>query len=192
MTEIIVMKENEFKGKRKAQNRKSLFRDGKPFIRPITNEDLWVIYAAYSEGSLPELMPGLDREAVIRLTVDKMNRNDENLLIDDDCTRYKNGRGPVGMVTVKKDLARIEPKFTFFKWATPMNILRSKVVYFLATSHNKKVGACVVRCDHDGYVELRNVSKEYGFLEYIGIVPNGLPIGNGDEYIFSVKGSFLR
>lgn len=173
------------KGKQKALNRRQLFAESKPFIRPFEMDALWIFWAAYCEGSFPELAQGLTREQVYQFTLDKLSRNDENLLVDDDNLKYAGKRGPVGIVIVKREGTRIEPKFIFFSWATEQNVLRTKVVYFWATSYGKRHATCMLRCEHEEHVVLRNISKKYGFLEYAGKIRCG-SVNGKDEYVYSV------
>jgi len=173
------------------QKKKLLFKHSKPLVRPFTDADLWVFWAAYKEGSFDGVPTDIDKETFYANTLESMKNYASILVIEDNNKRFKNGRGVVCFVTIKQEGCRIEPHVEFFKWATTKNILRSTVRFFNWIRYNRQIGACVVRCLSDT-VNLFHRAKYYGVLFYVGKIVGGSPSGDGDEYIFSTKGKFVK
>lgn len=171
------------------RRRKRLFRKSKPLIRPLTEADLWVLWAAYNEGSFTKFEAGLDKDNFIQQMLASLVTNSSTLLVEDDNKRFKTHRGPVCLIEVKTDDRRIEPKFTYFQWATKINVLRTSVRFFNWVRYNRLVAVCVVRCLAD-MSNLYHHVRKYGVLNFVGKIPGGDPHGRGDEHLFSIRGKW--
>ena len=164
--------------------RRILFKKSKPFIRKFEVEDMWILWAAYKEGSFPA-MPEMDKETFYVTIKQRLGSYHSLMLVEDDCKKFKGGRGPVCLVAANTDGWKYEPHVEFFKWANRMNVLRCNVRFFNWIRQNKEVGVCIVH-------SLKNTSnlfhhvKMYGVLNFVGRIPGGDK--RGDEYIFSVRG----
>jgi hypothetical protein len=169
------------------ENRKELFKESKPLIRPLTDNDLWVLWAAYKEGSFNGINQNMNRDEFLTMFTDRLANYGANLLIEDYNPRFKEKRGAVGLACIKSEGSRIEPEFLFFSWSNEQNVLRSTVRFFNWIRYSKQVGICVVECLKEN-LDLFHKIKEYGVLYYTGKIVSGDPYGRGDQYIFSIKG----
>jgi len=173
------------------RKRKILFRKSKPFIRPLSVDDLWVFWAAYKEGSFENAPTDLGKEDFYSWALEALKLHTSTLVVEDMNARFKNRRGLVCFISLDVVGSRIEPTFKFFKWATKANLLRASVQFFNWIRYNKQVGVCVAK-SLKGTSTLFHHVKRYGVLNFIGRIPGGDPLGRGDEYIFSVKGGYRR
>jgi len=173
------------------RKRKILFRKSKPFIRPLSVDDLWVFWAAYKEGSFENAPADLEKDAFYSWVLEALKLHTSTLVVEDMNGRFKNRRGLVCFISLNVIGSRIEPTFVFFKWATKANLLRASVQFFNWIRYNKQVGVCVAK-SLKAQTTLFHHVKRYGVLNFIGRIPGGDPLGRGDEYIFSVKGGYRR
>lgn len=167
------------------QRRERLLGDSRPFIRPFTKDDLWVMWAAYDTGCFPNLGK-MDKEAFVKMLLTFVAGKSSCLIVEDDCKWFKSGRGPVAFVAIDNYGWRIEPHVDFFtKWATPRCILRCCVSFFQMVRYSSQVGVCLIRC-LDESVNLFDHLRDYGLVFPCGKIPNG--DHRGDEYIYYAKG----
>jgi hypothetical protein len=165
--------------------RRILFKKSKPFIRRFELSDMWILWAAYKEGSFPVMPEGMEKEAFYTEIRQRLNSYHQLMLVEDDCKKFKDGRGPVCLIGARTDGWKIEPHVEFFKWASKQNILRVNVRFFNWIRQNKEIGVCIVRSlKHT--TNLFHHVREYGVLNFVGKIPGG--DSRGDEYIFSIRG----
>lgn len=184
-----MMDKNGFVLTKEAIARRDLFGDSKkPHIRPFSMEDLWIFWAAYCEGSFPQLPSELSKEVFYRWMLDVLAKYSSVWLVEDDNKRFRDGRGVVCFIAMTSDGWKHEPHIEFFKWATKENILRVNVRFFNWVRNNKHIGVCVVKCLEEARKIFDTVRKKYGLLTYVGKICGGNQ--NGDEFIFSTRGKF--
>jgi len=135
------------------------------------------------------MQPGLGREEVDAEILSVLSKSDQNMFIEDKNSRFKSGRGPVGIVIIKLVGTVMTPSVVFFKWATAMNKLRSCVRFFVKMRHDRQVSAVVVKC-YDDSINLFHRVKDCGVILYVGKIAGGNPSGVGAEYIFSTQGMY--
>lgn len=165
--------------------RRILFKKSKPFIRPFEQKDMWILWAAYKEGSFPVMQQDLEKDIFFQEITKQLLSYHTLMLVDDDCKRFKEGRGPVCLIVSRTDGWKIEPHVEFFKWANKQNILRVNVRFFNWIRQNKEIGVCIVR-SLKNTVNLFHHVREYGVLNFVGKIPGG--DRRGDEYLFSIRG----
>lgn len=166
--------------------RDRLFRHGKPLVRPFEPiKDMWVLWAAYDLGSFKTMPQGLTKAQFRDLVMTVAKAKSSCLVIEDTTKHFKEGKGPVGFITIDNYGWRVEPQADFFMWATPRMILRCNVAFFQMVRYSKDIGVCLVRSLESTANLFKNV-KKYGLLYEVGKIPHGTP--NGDEYIFSING----
>jgi len=145
---------------------------------------MWVLWAAYKEGSFP-LIPEMDKESFYGYTRENLKSFSSLMLVEDECKKFKAGRGPVCLIVANTDGWKVEPHVEFFKWATPRNILRVNVRFFNWMRQNKGVGVCIVKSLKETSNLFHRV-RQYGVLFYVGCLVGGDIRGN--EFIFSICG----
>ena len=164
--------------------RRKLFRKSKPFIREFKPEDMWILWAAYKEGSFP-LMDEMSKEDFYSRIRIRLGCYHSLMLVEDECRKFNDKRGPVCIIGANTDGWKVEPHVEFFKWASKQNILRVNVQFFNWIRQNREIGVCIVR-------SLKNTSnlfhhvRRYGVLTFVGKIPGG--DRRGDEYCFSIRG----
>ena len=166
------------------EKRERLLGDSRPYIRPFTKDDLWVMWAAYDTGSFPNLGK-MDKEQFVKVLVQFCQSKSSCLVVEDDCKWFKSGRGPVAFISIENYGWRIEPHVDFFKWATPRIVLRCNVAFFQMVRYSSQVGVCLIR-SLENTTKLFDHLREYGLVFPCGKIPNGDP--RGDEYIYYAKG----
>ena len=166
------------------QKRRTLFKKSKPFIRQFEQSDMWILWAAYKEGSFP-LMPEMGKEEFYATIRARMGNYNALMLVEDECKKFRDGRGPVCIIGANTDGWKVEPHVEFFKWATKQNILRVNVRFFNWIRQNKEIGVCIVR-SLESSANLFNHVRSYGVLYYVGRIPGG--DRRGDEFIYSIRG----
>lgn len=163
--------------------RRILFKKSKPLVRPLTKDDLWVLWAAYKEGSFP--LPEMSKDDFYSYILKVISAYSSAWLIEDDSKVFKDKRGPVCIILVHSNGWKIEPHVDWFKWATKQNILRSSVRFFNWVKQSKEVGVCVVKSLKKTSNLFHHI-RSYGVLNFVGRIPGGDK--RGDEYIFSIRG----
>jgi len=166
--------------------RDRLFKKSKPFIRRLEimdgeqySKDIAILWAAYKAGSFA-LPPELTQGEFIEQVEKNIEQYVNTWIVDDDSNVFAAKRGPVAMVsTVSADLI-VEPRFLFFKWAKPKNILRAMVSFLNMIRHSKKTGIILLRVGKENML-LPNHMKSYDLLHYIGR-------SSDNEYLYSVRG----
>lgn len=165
--------------------RRILFKKSKPFIRPFETSDMWILWAAYKEGSFKDIKTDMSRDEFYEFIRNALSSFQTLFLVDDACKKFKEKRGPVCFIAARTDGWRIEPHVEFFSWANKQNILRVNVRFFNWIRQNKDVGVCIVR-SLKNTANLFHHVREYGVLNFVGKIPGGDK--RGDEYIFSIRG----
>ena len=130
-------------------------------LRPFVKEDLGWVWAAYTMGSF-----GFPRElSQEELTARVLNGLSGlvTFIVEDDNKKFKNGRGPVGMVSMATDGFLVEPNVAIFKWATKKNILRGFVAFFQWVKFSKDIGVCEFRVP-SSRARILTRMKDYGVL----------------------------
>lgn len=161
--------------------RKSLFRGGRPQVRPFKPEqDMWVLWAAYDTGSFPNMKQGMTRQEfethvnLLRASHTAMD------VIEDNCRWFKEKRGPIALVTIDNLGWRMEPYCDFFRWATPRMKLRATVSFL----H-------LVRCSQNFqftfWHSMGKFEKFYDKMRDYGIPVGKVPIGDGN-FMFYMRG----
>lgn len=164
--------------------RRRLFRKSKPFIRPFEKADMWVLWAAYKEGSF-DLPPNMTKEVLYAHMMKALGGYSSLMLVEDYNKRFKDQRGAVCLITVMSDGWKMEPYAHWFSWATKLNILRANVRFLKWIMHSKEVGVCVFQAT-EKTVNLYMHVRRYGVLNYVGKIPGGTRYGN--SYEFSLRG----
>lgn len=166
--------------------RERLFRKSRPQARRLEildgeaySKDIGILWAAYKAGSF-RIDDGLSQEDFVLAIETTLKAFQHAWIIDDDSAQFSAGRGPVALVGANTLNLIVEPKITFFKWATKRNILRSSIAFLNMIRHSKKTGIVTVRTDKARTV-LPNHLKRYDMLHYIGKVAE-------NEYLYSVRG----
>lgn len=166
--------------------RERLFRKSRPQARRLEildgesySKDIGILWAAYKAGSF-RIDDGLSQEDFVLAIETTLKSFQHAWIIDDDSAQFSSGRGPVALVGANTLNLIVEPKITFFKWATKRNILRSSIAFLNMIRHSKKTGIVTVRTDKARTV-LPNHLKRYDMLHYIGKVAE-------NEYLYSVRG----
>lgn len=164
--------------------RRRLFKKSKPFIRPFEKADMWVLWAAYKEGSF-DLPPNMTKEVLYGHMMKALGGYTSLMLVEDFNKRFKDQRGAVCLITVMSDGWKMEPFAHWFSWATKLNILRANVRFLKWIMHSKEVGVCVFQATEQT-VNLYMHVRRYGVLNYVGKIPGGAR--NGNLYAFSIRG----
>lgn len=168
----------------RSKKKKRFFKGDKPFIRKFEIEDMWVLWAAYKEGSFPQ-MPEMEREEFYSTIRARLGNYMFLFLVEDNNRKFKAGIGAVCLIGANTDGWKFEPHVEYFKWATKYNIIRTTLCFLNWISFNKDVGVCIIR-SLENTVNLFRYMKEYIGLNYVGMIHSGDI--RGDEYLFSLKG----
>ncbi len=173
------------------QKRDRLFKRGRPIIRPLVIEengkvhkDIGLMWVAYKKGSF-ELFPKGMNELEFLDYIRKFSLECSLLIADDKNKEYQEV-GPVAMFSVTTFGTNVEPHVDFFPWATKRNRLGC-VVSFLQMMRYKRIGCCIVHSLTNSKPLFDKV-HEYGVLNYVGKIPNGDPLGRGDDYLYAIRG----
>lgn len=110
------------------ERRDRLFKTSRPHIRPLEQKDMGCLWAAYKYGSfnLPAELSQEQFHQQIAPTIQSIS----HFIVEDDNHKFKDKRGPVGMIAVATDGERCEPLVKMFAWASPRNTLRSHVAFY--------------------------------------------------------------
>ncbi len=163
------------------KRRKRLFRENRPHVREMTDEDLGILWAQHNATAEEPLSAEVFNQGIR----DVLARFHGVMMVEDRSPAYPDGWGPVAFLGLTSDGWKVEPTLEYFKWASPRNILRSSVAVFRWFQTSRDVGVCLVRSDDKMAILMRKL-KKYGVLFPVGKIPYGLPTGH--EYLFYVKG----
>lgn len=168
------------------EKQRLLFKRSTPMVRPLNimdgdkvSKDSGVLWAAYKQGSFPIAPDMTQEDFIVELDATTKGFN-EVWIIDDDSSAYSSGRGPVAMVAVQAVGLIVEPRFTFFKWATCRNVLKSTVAFLHKIRRSAKTGIMLVRTDGARQSVADHMHK-YGLLFFIGKSAE-------NEYLYSGRG----
>jgi hypothetical protein len=146
---------------------------------------MWILWAAYKEGSFPELSSNMDKDALYAHMKASLGMYSSLMLVEDYNRRFKDHRGAVCLIKGMSDGWKFEPEAIWFSWATKLNILRGNVRFLKWMMHNKEIGVCTFQTSSDTK-NLYDHVKKYGVLNYVGRIPGGQRIG--DAYVWSLRG----
>lgn len=148
--------------------------------------DMGLLWAAYKVGSFPLIdRQDMNEGEFAEFIVGVARGLSSALMVEDDCSRYASGRGPVAFIGIRSDGWRVEPHVDYFKWAAPRTMLRTTVAFFQMARYSKDVGTCVVN-SLKNTENLFNHVIGYGVLYAVGKIPKGSP--RGDVYLYSIAG----
>ena len=168
----------------RSKKRKRFFKGEKPFIRQFTIDDMWILWAAYKEGSFPNL-PEMQKDEFYTFIRGRLQGYQFLFLVEDNNRRFKSGRGPVCLIVANTDGWKFEPHVDYFKWATKYNIIRTTLTFLNWVSFKKEIGVCIIRSLKDT-VPLFKYMREFIGITYVGTIRGGDI--RGDESIFSLSG----
>lgn len=165
---------------------RKLFLKSRPDVRPLKimdgekySKDAGILWAAYKAGSFT-IEPNMTQEQFM-MAIDATIKGFATVwIIDDDTKAYSSGRGPVGLVGSNSAGLIVEPRFTFFKWATCRNVLKATVAFLHKTRRAVNTGIVLIRIDG----EKRGIAehmKKYGLLFFVGK-------SDQNEYLYSGRG----
>lgn len=164
-----------------------IFRKSRPVARRLTivaedkfTKDAGILWAAYQAGSFTTLEAGLTQEQFMQKIEVTMNSFNSIWILDDDCKQYSTGRGPIGIVGTTNIGLIVEPIFTFFKWASCRNILKSIVAFLNMIRRSEKTGIVLMRTDDKKRRIIEHMKKYYSVL-FIGKSAD-------NEYLYSIRG----
>lgn len=169
----------------RSRKKKKLFKGTKPFIRRFEIEDMWILWAAYKEGSFPIIKEGMEREEFYAFIRPKLAGYHFLFLVEDQNKRFKEGKGAICIIGANTDGWKYEPHVEYFKWATKYNKVRTTLSFLNWISFNKEVGVCIIR-SLENTTKLFRYMREFIGINYVGMIPSGDI--RGDEYIFSLLG----
>ena len=173
--------------------RERLFRTSKPYIRPISilkedghfGHDMGVLWAAYLKGSFQNLGE-LTQEVFAEKVIEYLQKFDFAWMCEDVNAKFRDGRGPVGLIVGRFDGWALEPHWMPFAWASARNRLRTAVSFFQMARYEKGVGVLTVYSGEENVTFFHKLKRRYGVLYYIGKFPRG---DHGeDRYIFYARG----
>lgn len=169
-----------------AQRRSRLYDHAKdrPWVEHLDKSDhelvKWLRTAQHLRGV------DMDEAETIDWLETKLARFDEVYFIHDKHPKFEQGFGPMCAVGVRIEGKNKEPHVEWFPWATPRNILRCAVSFFML--HRRKGTGTMkiysLEKDKDFYFRL----EKYCPLFFAGKIPDGDPWGRGTEYRFYIKG----
>lgn len=143
------------------------------------SKDIAILWAAYKAGSFP-LPAKLSQSDFIKEVETTLSQHTNTWIVDDDSGVFSSKRGPVAMVSAVSTGLIVEPRFIFFKWATPRTRLRSTVSFLNMIRHSKKTGIIVVRVTKEN-VKMPTHMKAYDLLYFVGKSAE-------NEYLYSLRG----
>ena len=156
----------------------------RPFVEQIDKSDpnilKWVRVAKHIEGA------GMDEEDFVDYMDGHMARYDEVWFIHDKHPKFEDGKGPMCIVGARVYGKNLEPHVDWFPWASPRNILRCAVSFFML--HRRK---------GQGNMVVYSLVKDRRFYDHLGDyvplfpagkIPDGDPLGRGDEYRYYIQG----
>lgn len=174
------------------ERRDRLFKKSRPNIRPLEIEteegigkDMAVLWAAYTHNTFQEMPEGMDQTEFTEYMMGILSPFMYGWIIEDRTSKFKEGHGPVGMMTAFYNGWELEPHYEAFSWASKRNILRSIVSFLQMMRYDKSIGVVVV----NSLDKTRNLFKHvtrYGVLRYLDCIPDGDRDGN--RHIFYVRG----
>lgn len=140
----------------------------------------WVRTAQHLKGN------SYDEEEFIDFVDSSLAEFDEVYFIHDRHPKFSGGIGPMGVVGVKVNGQNREPHVEWFPWASPRNILRCAVSFFMLF-RRKGMGTMIVYALSKDKAFYDHLSK-YVPLFPAGKIPDGDPMGRGDEYRYYIQG----
>jgi hypothetical protein len=164
--------------------RERLFKKSRPVVRRLEimdgdqyTKDLGVIWAAYKAGSFPIALD-LSQEDFVAVIEGEFSKFQQMWIVDDESKLFSGGRGQIALIGTNSFGLVVEPRASFFKWASPRAVLRASVAFLQMIRNSKKTGICMVKTDKK---TLPLHLKDYDVLHFMGRC-------DANEYLFSVRG----
>jgi hypothetical protein len=174
------------------QKRDRLFKGGRPRLRALNiidgdsyHKDIALLWVAHQKSNFVWLPKDITQEEFAK-KIEEISSGEELIVAEDRNLKYKDGYGPVALITVfSLDGWKYEPHAQFFPWCSTRNKLRVSVSFLQWARYQKNIGVCIVKSLNDS-LNLFDKCCEYGVLHRIGRIVNGDP--RGDETLYSVRG----
>lgn len=115
-----------------------------------------------------------------------VNKFDEVYFIHDKHPKFEEQEGPMGIVGVHIRGQNKEPHVDWFPWASPRNILRCAVSFFML--HRRKGQGNMIVFALDNAKRFYDHLGSYVPLFSAGKMIDGDPWGRGDEYRYYIQG----
>ena len=161
-----------------------LFRVSKPVIRPFEAKDRGFLWAAHLSGAFG-LSQDLTQEVFLLEMANRFGIYSLVWIVEDDCSRFRSGRGPVALVGINTDGWVYRPTPIWFPWSRKRHILRACVAFLQMIRYRKEVGCCIIQADRRDTQMLDHMQK-YGVLYARGRIPMGSE--EGDVFMYSMTG----
>ena len=162
------------------KRRETLFRKGKPDIRPAIYEDIRWLWAAAKRGGFD----GTSEEFTIKAEP-FLAEADRVFMFEDRNSEFDKGRGPVGIVLCNYDGWSLLPHIEWFPWTTAQNRLRCTVAFLHSMRYTKDVGMIKVMSSENNEKWFKRL-KRYVAINLAGRIPHGR--SDGMESIFYLRG----
>lgn len=163
------------------ERREKLFKDKKPHIRKMEQDDFKWLYGAYR---YPE-PPGDDFEEYRDSAIAQLSAYNEAFIVEDRNQQFKGEYGPVGVVPSLYNGWKIEPHAQWFPWATKMNKVRGTISFIMFLRYSGDIGVAEIRSLEDTAQFFKDL-KKYAPIYFVNKIPCGDP--RGDSYLFYVRG----
>lgn len=141
---------------------------------------MWVLWAAYDLGSFPLMKAEMTKEEFAAHVRGIAMSHSSMLIVEDKCRYFREGRGPVALVTIDNLVWRIEPFCDFFRWTTPRMKLRVAVSFLTMLRSDKAIRFSFWHC-------IGKFEKFYDRMRDYGIPVGKVPVGDG-EFMFHMRG----
>lgn len=163
------------------ERRARLMKRQRPDVRPAVYADIGWLWADYRLRGESEESQEQFRDDMAH----QLAQYDHVYVIEDFCSRFERGRGPVGIVVATADDWVMEPHVHWLSWARRQNKLRGAVAFFMKARWSKEVGCLRVHADERNARMFRRMNK-YVPLYPVGKIPGGRP--SGTDYMFYMRG----
>lgn len=172
--------------------RDRLFRYGRPNIRPLVLKeedgvggDMRYLWGAYHEGSFPDLKE-MDQSEFTDYFIEYISQFYAAWVVEDKNHHYRDGYGPIGIITATFNGWELQPVFIPFKWISNRNMLKMVVAFFQMARYEQGIGILSLSSGESGVNFLMKTAKRYNVIYYVGKIPRG---NHGDNrYMFYGRG----
>ena len=172
--------------------RDRLFRYGRPNIRPLVLKeedgvggDMRYLWGAYHEGSFPDLKE-MDQSEFTDYFFEYISQFYAAWVVEDKNHHYRDGYGPIGIITATFNGWELQPVFIPFKWISNRNMLKMVVAFFQMARYQQGIGILSLSSGESGVNFLMKTAKRYNVIYYVGKIPRG---NHGDNrYMFYGRG----
>lgn len=166
------------------QRREKLFKETKPFVRKVDQDDFKWLYGAYRYPKGPG--DEEDQQAFIKDAIETLSAFDEAYIIEDKNSKYKGKYGSVGLVPCMYNGWMLEPHVEWFPWATKLNRIRGTIAFVMFTRYSNDVGVTLYKSLDDTKDFFRKLKKYAPIYPIRGKIPFG--DHRGDVYQFYTRG----